>query len=95
MSSHSVHTRNPVSDRSSRSDTRNPLLRLPAAQRIGNLPEPMRAELALLLKELALDARDHAEASWRKHKAPMAAYWKAVSVYAMHLSRIVRRPGNP
>jgi len=70
-------------------------LRLRAAQRIGNLPEPMRAELALLLKELALDARDHAEASWRKHKAPMAAYWKAVSVYAMHLSRIVRRPGNP
>ncbi len=95
MSSHSVHTRNPVSDRSSRSDTRNPLLRLPAAQRIGNLPEPMRAELALLLKELVLDARDHAEASWRKHKAPMAAYWKVVSVYAMHLSRIVRPSSKP
>lgn len=79
MSSHSVTLETPF----------------PAAQRIGNLPEPMRAELALLLKELAREARDRAETSWRSHKAPMATYLKAVSVYAMHLSRVVRRPGNP
>lgn len=79
-----------ASDRSSRAETRNPLLRLPATQRIGELPEPMREELALLLKELAGDARERADTSWRSHTAPMAAYWKAVSVYAMHLSRIVR-----
>ena len=95
MSSHSVHTRNPVSDRSSRSDTRNPLLRLRVAQRIGNLAEPMRTELALLLKELARDARDSAETSWRSHKAPIAVYWKAVSVYALHLGRIVRPRSRP
>lgn len=27
---------------------------------------------------------------WRKHKAPMAAYWKAVAVYANHASRLFR-----
>lgn len=95
MSRHSVHRRTSASERSSRAETRNPLLRLPAAQRIGNLPEPMRAELAGLLKELAQDARVRAETSWRSHKAPMAVYWKAVSVYALHLRCIVRPRSRP
>lgn len=92
MSSHFAHRQNPGSPRPSRAETRNPLLRLPAAKRIGNLPEPTREELAVLLSELARDARDHAEASWRANKAPMAAYWKAVSVYAGHLRRVLRQP---
>lgn len=90
MSSKFPDRHKPASGRSSGAEIRDPLLRLPAAQRIGDLPEPMREELAVLLKELARDARDRAETSWRSHKAPMAAYWKAVSVYSMHLSRIVR-----
>lgn len=76
--------------RSKAAVVRNPLLGLPAAQRIASLPPEARQLLADLLHELAHDARDRAEQSWRRHKAPMAAYWLAVGVYAGHLRRIVR-----
>lgn len=76
--------------RSSRPDVRNPVLRLPAARRLCALPESQRAALAAVLRDLAADARERAEKSWRTHKAPMAAYWKAVSVYAGHLARALR-----
>jgi hypothetical protein len=79
-----------VSDRSSSAEVRNPLLRLPSAQRIQALPPEVRQAFAALLLELSRDAREQAERSWRQHKAPMAAYWKAVSVYAGHLHRITR-----
>ncbi len=52
-----------------------------------SLPLHTRELLAELLGELALDARQRADTSWRRHKAPMAAYWKAVSVYAGHIRR--------
>lgn len=76
--------------RSSRPDVRNPLLRLPAAQRIAELPEPARAALRALLGEIAADARERAEKSWRTHKAPMAVYWKCLAVYAKHTMRLTR-----
>jgi hypothetical protein len=79
-----------VSDRSSREEVRNPLLKLPAAQRIQTLPPEARHALADLLLELSRDARERAHRGWRQNKAPMAAYWKAVSVYAGHLHRIAR-----
>lgn len=79
-----------MSERSSRADVKNPLLKLPAAQRIQALPPEARQALADLLRELSLDARARAEESWVRNKAPMAAYWKAVSVYAGHLHRMVR-----
>lgn len=81
-------------DRSNAAAVRNPLLRLPAAQRLASLSPEARQVLADLLQELACDARDRAEESWRRHKAPMAAYWKAVSVYAGHLHRVLR-PSEP
>lgn len=77
-------------DRSSAADIRNPLLRLPAAQRLRALPPETRQVLADLLVELAHDARQRAEQSWSRNKAPMAVYWKAVSVYAGHLHRVLR-----
>jgi hypothetical protein len=43
-----------------------------------------------LLGEIALDARERANTCWKKHKAPMAAYWKACSVYAGHARRLTR-----
>ena len=79
-------------DRSARCEVRNPLLALPAARALIRLPPEARVVIALLLEDLARDARVRAEASWAKHKAPMAAYWKAVSVYARHLARVTRRP---
>ena len=66
---------------------RNPVLALPAIGRLQALPLEIRAPLAALLAELASDARSRAEESWRRHKAPMAAYWKAVSVYAGHIRK--------
>ena len=68
----------------------NPVLALPAAQKIRELSPETKAVLRSLFKELALDARSRAEYSWRKGKAPMAAYWKAVSVYANHIARVCR-----
>lgn len=79
-----------MSDRSSKAEVRNPLLALPAARLILALPPEARQALAALLSDLSVDARYRAERSWRQSKAPMAAYWKAVSVYARHLHRLAR-----
>lgn len=77
--------------RSIQADVRNPLLRLPAAQAIQDLSPEARAAIGSLLAEIATDARQRAEQCWKKHKAPMAAYWKAVSVYAGHARKLTRR----
>ncbi len=54
------------------------------------LPPESRAALRALLRDIATDARVRAEKCWRTHKAPMAAYWKAVAVYAGHTARAIR-----
>lgn len=79
-----------MNQRSSKIDVRNPLLSLPAARAISALPPESRQALAGLLRELSVDAGERAEKSWRKSKGPMAAYWKAVSVYAKHAQRLCR-----
>lgn len=76
--------------RSTKAEVRNPLLSLPSAKRIATLPAKHREALADILKELAQDAAVRAEQSWKKSKGPMAAYWKAVSVYAKHTRRLCR-----
>ena len=77
-------------DRSSLAEVRNPLLRLRAAEQIGALPPQARQALAALLFDLSYDARERAQQSWYRNKAPRAVYWKAVSVYAGHLYRVLR-----
>jgi hypothetical protein len=79
-----------VSDRSTRAEVKNPLLKLRSAEQIRDLPPETRQALAALLRDLSRDARQRAERSWRQNKAPMTVYWKAVSVYAGHLSRVLR-----
>lgn len=76
--------------RSLRCDVRNPLLKLAAAREIANLPDEARAALGSLLFQISLDARARAEKCWKTHKAPMAAYWKAVAVYAGHARKLTR-----
>lgn len=76
--------------RSNRPEVRNPVLALPAAARLRALDAPMREALRAVLLDIREDARGRAETCWRRHKAPMAAYWKAVSVYAGHLARAVK-----
>jgi hypothetical protein len=71
----------------------NPVLGLPSAQRLLGLDAESRAALSDVLRDLCAEAAEKAQESWNTGKAPMAAYWKAVSVYSRHIGRAVRR-GN-
>jgi hypothetical protein len=79
-----------MTDRSKRREVRNPVLALPAAARIAELSPLHKATLRGLMLDIAADARQRANECWRRHKAPMAAYWKAVSVYAGHIARVLK-----
>lgn len=76
--------------RSSSAAVRNPVLALPAISQLQDLPPASRAAMRAIMRDLAADSRIRADKCWRTHKAPMAAYWKAVSVYAGHLGRALR-----
>ena len=78
-----------MSERSSRPEVRNPVLRLPAVARLQALDPAIREIIRTILVELPADARALAEKSWRQRKAPMATYWAAVSVYSGHFSRAI------
>ncbi len=66
----------------------NPVFAIPGIRETlaGLMPEA-RAALRGVLVGIQSDAAARAAESWRKHKAPMACYWKAVSVYAGHIAR--------
>ena len=76
--------------RSTQPDVRNPVMALPSVEAIKALPEAARAALRAVLLDIRKDAQVRAEKCWRTHKAPMAAYWKAVAVYAGHTARVCR-----
>lgn len=76
--------------RSNRAGVRNPILTLPSYRRLACLQPDQREDLRALLLELRADAQIRADECWRRHKAPMAAYWKAVAVYAGHIARVLR-----
>lgn len=79
--------------RSSRPETRNPILGLPAAiEAIAALDPEQRAALTTILKALATNSRAKADASWTSHKGPMALYWKTLSVYARHIAKALSIP---
>lgn len=76
--------------RSTRAEVRNPILGLPTFKAINaQLGDDGRVAMASLLRAIQSDARERADKCWRTHKAPMAAYWKAVAVYAGHIARAV------
>lgn len=77
--------------RSNRAEVRNPVLAMPSMVRIRALEPAARDALCMILAEMQTEARAKAELCWRTHKAPMAAYWKAVSVYAGHMRKAIRR----
>ncbi len=81
-----------MSDRSNRAEVRNPVLALPAMLQLRLLPADQQAALRAVLIDLARDASERADKCWRKHKPPMAAYWKAVAVYAKHTARALSAP---
>lgn len=84
-----------TTDRSLRTDVRNPILGLPAAAKLAALSPEARDALAAVLADIATDSRARADKCWRTHKAPMAAYWKACSVYAGHIRRALRGQAAP
>ena len=75
--------------RGARREVRNPILMLPAAKSILDLPIEHRRPLGVLLRQLSQQAAEKADASWKSNKGIMAAYWKAVSVYAKHLAHVI------
>lgn len=79
--------------RSSSLFVRNPILALPGVEeKIASLPPESREALRQVLMLVRADAVLRANESWRKHKGPMAAYWKACSVYAGHIARALKPP---
>ena len=58
--------------------------------RFQSLPPSARHALRAALLDLRGDAQHRAELQWRRHKAPMACYWKAVAVYSGHIARTLR-----
>ncbi|MBP7337673.1 hypothetical protein [Niveispirillum sp.] len=81
--------------RSARREVRNPVLALPSISLILNLPPEQRAVLCALLRDLSADAKCKAQAAWIGNKGIMAAYWKAVSVYSLHLARVINPARTP
>lgn len=79
-----------MTDRSTRSEVRNPVVGLPGFKMLTALPYDARQALKMLLRDIAKDAAARAQKSWTTHKAPMALYWKAVSVYAGHIARAIK-----
>ncbi len=82
----------PIADRSNRAEVRNPVLAMPGVRRLQAMPQLYRDAMVEVMIDIRDDARRRADECWRKHKAPMAAYWKAVSVYANHIARALREP---
>lgn len=80
-----------VVERSSRAEVRNPLMALPSVSLLDELSDDAREALRAILLNIRDDARVRAETCWRRHKAPMALYWKVVAVYAGHIARLLRR----
>lgn len=78
-------------NRSASLEVRNPILKLASAAKLQALPEDAKLALVEVLMELRLDCQNNADKCWKKHKAPMAAYWKAASVYVGHIARTLKR----
>lgn len=80
--------------RSNRPEVRNPLLRMQtmarAAEMFAELPAEVQQAWLDLFTEVSEQARASAEHTWRRHKAPMAVYWRGVAVYVRHFSVALR-----
>jgi hypothetical protein len=78
-------------DRSSLAEVRNPILALASSKKLLDLSPEAREAMRDLLKELAIVSRDKANKSWAAGKGPIASYWRAVSVYAGHIVKVLNR----
>lgn len=81
----------PQPARAARAEVRNPILGMTAFRKFATFHPAVLDALADLLNEIHTEAAQRAEQSWRSRKGPMAVYWRAVSVYAGHIRRAIRR----
>src|SRR3546814_14383760 len=58
------------------------------------MPANIRALLAVLLLDLAADARRRSRTSWENRQVFVAAYWAPVAVYAGHVARVLGGAGR-
>jgi hypothetical protein len=79
-----------LTPRSNLPHVRNPLVLLPAFRILQAQKPFVRLVVRNLMLEISADSLKRAELCWRRKKAPMAAYWKSVSVYAKHAARGLR-----
>lgn len=77
--------------RASRAEVRNPLLALPATQRILAYSPQVLADLAEILSELEADCKRRGDKAWATSKPPMANYWKSSATVVGHLRKVCRR----
>lgn len=73
-------------ERSSRAEVRNPMIALPEVQALAALPLDARMATRAALMAISKECRHRGNEAWAKHKAPMAAYWKANAVNLRHLA---------
>lgn len=59
-------------------------------KRFNSLPNDSKLALKNALNDLRKNALARANHCWKKHKAPMALYWKVVGVYAGHIARAIK-----
>lgn len=77
-------------DRSARREVRNPILGLPIVKAaIAEMTPDDRIRWRRILLAIRDDCRVRADQCWRKHKPPMAVYWKAFGVVCNHLARVL------
>lgn len=82
-----------ITPRSSQPGVRNPLLLIPEVQALALMSPEARSGLEKALLGLSRDFRNRGNEAWRKHKAPIAAYWKSNAVHARHLALAIRKAG--
>jgi uncharacterized membrane protein len=63
------------------------MLKLAEVRELASLPPEAREALRRALMAVSQACRDKGNEAWRRHKPPMAAYWKASAVNARHLAR--------
>jgi hypothetical protein len=66
------------------------ILKTSWAKRFEALSPESKQALKEALNDLRADALNRANHSWKKHKAPMALYWKVVGVYSGHLAKSIK-----
>lgn len=65
-------------------------LKIKWATIFNGLTSESKTALKEALMSLRSDALLKSQYCWKKHKAPMALYWKVVGVYAGHLARSIK-----